>query len=339
MFRFLTPKNKNNMCTRTFLGLLFAQFILCFSANAQSTPEALLNQLPDAPSVNCIADRAEIDRFSDKIHKVKEIIQQVVERIHANTLADIKENNNKIISDAMKQSGLQKADVQRLQESDGSEEQGRNVAEKVINSQYGISLNELENISQMSDAEQEKWAQQYAEQMKSKTPQELDASIKKGENSKRLFELSNRQKALGEIITERMNRIGRLFKTVEQQDSIETLTLEEKLRPLKEQLCSGVCTPAEAARSKAAEKQIHMLKVRFCEKMSPQQTDAILQYQTTLKFLLPYYRELTDVQNKIARLQCIGEVIPQDLSCYTAIDAYATTLLNAHKYWVGKFNK
>ena len=73
--------------------------------------------------------------------------------------------------------------------------------------------------------------------------------------------------------------------------------------------------------------------------MSPLQTAAIEQYLTTLKSLLPDYRKLTNIQNEIATLQQIGEVVPTDLSCYSAIDDYADVLLSAYKYWFGKFNK
>jgi hypothetical protein len=223
--------------------------------------------------------------------------------------------------------------------SNGNEAEGRKAAEKVISEQYGISMQELETVGEMSDAEQEKWAQQYADQMKNKAMKNPQAATKKGDNAKRLFNLANEQKLLGEHITKRMNRVSQIFKNVEMQDTIETRKLEEKIRPLERLLCSGICSDAEIARSNAAEKQIHAAKIEYCQKMSPLQTDAIEQYLTTLKSLLPDYRKLTNIQNEIATLQQIGEVVPTDLSCYSAIDDYADVLLSAYKYWFGKFNK
>lgn len=319
---------------------LCAIMLVAYSVlQAQSTPEAFLSQLPSPPTGNCTADRAEIDRFSDRINKVQEQIRQVIDRIHADAQADMEKNKSKIMSKAIQQSGLSKSDVHNLQQSDGSEEEGRKAAEKVVSEQYGISLQELEKVGEMSDAEQEKWAQQYAEQMKNQAMKNPQAAIKKGDKAKRLFELANEQKLLGERITERMNRIAQLFKQVELQDSIESEKLEKKLQPLRKQLCSGICSDAEIARSNAAEKQIYVAQIEYCQKMSPLQTDAIEQYLTTLKSLLPDYRKLTNIQNEIATLQQIGEVVPTDLSCYSAIDDYADVLLSAYKYWFGKFNK
>lgn len=319
---------------------LCAIMLVAYSVlQAQSTPEAFLSQLPSPPTGNCTADRAEIDRFSDRIYKVQEQIRQTIDRIHADVQADTEKNKNKIVSNAIRQSGLNKSDVQKLQNSNGNEAEGRKAAEKVISEQYGISMQELETVGEMSDAEQEKWAQQYAEQMKSQAMKDPQAATKKGDNAKRLFNLANEQKLLGEHITKRMNRVSQIFKNVEMQDTIETRKLEEKIRPLERLLCSGICSDAEIARSNAAEKQIHAAKIEYCQKMSPLQTDAIEQYLTTLKSLLPDYRKLTNIQNEIATLQQIGEVVPTDLSCYSAIDDYADVLLSAYKYWFGKFNK
>ena len=306
---------------------------------AQSTPEAFLSQLPSPPSVNCAADRAEIDRFDNLISKVQEEIRQTMDRIHADAQAYMEKNTNKIAANAIRQSGLSKSDVRKLQQSDGSNEEGRKAAEKVVNQQNGISMQDLEMVSEMSEAEQKKWANQYADKMKNRVEHNPNAAANEGNNDKSMFDLANKQKLLGEHITERMERVSRIFKKVEMQDTIESRKLAAKLLPLEAQLCSGICTDAEIARSKAAEKQIHASRMEYCQKMSPLQTDAIEQYLTTLKSLLPDYRQLTNIQNEVAKLQQIGEIVPQDVSCYAAIDEYADVLLSAYKYWEGKFNE
>ena len=228
-------------------------------------------------------------------------------------------------------------DVQKLQKSDGNEEQGRKAAEKVVSEQYGVSMQDLEKVGEMSDEEQEKWAQNYASQQMQKAKQNPQAAIKKTEKSARLFELVKEEKAIGERITFAMEKVSHLFKNVETQDTIETRKLNEKIHPLEKQLCSGICSDAEIARSNAAEKQIYALKIKFCEKMSPMLIDAISQYLTTVKTLFPDYRRLTEIQNEITTLQQIGELVPQDLYCIKAVDEYADVLSSAYNYWVGVF--
>ena len=322
-----------SILSTTILAFTFA---LHLSIKAQTTPEALLSQLPPIPKVECTADTSEINRFTDKIYQVKSDLKEVVDRIQAKTQSNIEKN--KIISTQIKQSGLSKSDLQKLQESDGSEELGRKVADKIVSEQYGVSLQDFEKVGEMSDADQEKWAENYANNMMQKAKQNPQATIKKQDKSARLFELAKEQKTIGERITSKMARITRIFKDAEEQDTIETRILNGKLRPLEKQLCSGICTDAEIARSHAAEKQIYDLRLRYCEKMSSLQTNAIAQYLTTLKLLFPDYRELTKVQDEISRLR-LGVINPEDLSSYSAVEEYANILLDAYKYWVGKFRQ
>src|SRR5690554_4704208 len=59
MINLIMMKRKQNFIF--LVMMLMAHDVL----QAQSTPEAFLSQLPSPPSVNCAADRAEIDRFDN----------------------------------------------------------------------------------------------------------------------------------------------------------------------------------------------------------------------------------------------------------------------------------
>lgn len=323
-------------------------FKICFVAvlsllpaiimNAQTTPEALLNQFPPIPNVVCSADSSEVNRFTSRIYEVKSALQQVIDRIHTEAQANEEKLKEKAISQVAHQSGLNEKEIEQLQQENTTEEHALKAANKVIGEQYNLSLQELEKVGEMSDADQEKWAQNYANQQMQRAKQNPQETLKNQRKNARLFELAKEQKAIGERITEKMAKVDKLFRYIEQQDTIETRKLHEKLQPLEKQLCSGICSPAEIARSRAAEKQIYSLKLQHCEKMSPLQIDAITQYLTTVKTLFPDYRRLTEVQNEIVKLQ-FGVITPDDLSCYKAVDEYADVLSSAYNYWVGKFEK
>jgi hypothetical protein len=108
------------MNTKKIFILSLSMFTWYFSVSAQSTPEALLSQLPSAPTVACAADTSVVNRFTDKIYQVKSDLKEVVDRIHAKAQADMKKNKNKIVSNAIRQSGLSESDVQKLQKLDGN---------------------------------------------------------------------------------------------------------------------------------------------------------------------------------------------------------------------------
>jgi hypothetical protein len=298
---------------KKLLNLLVVFVVSQISAKALTTPEAFLSQLPSVPSVACASDRTVVDKFSDRVNEVKASLKEVIDQIHeeAEVIGEDLQNN-----------------------TDGKK--ALKTAQKDISEQYGVSMSDLEKVGEMSDAEQEKWAQNYAGKMMNQAQKDPKSAIKKGDHSARLFQLAKEQKELGETITSRMERVSAIFKSVDLQDTIESRKLEEKIKPLEKELCSGICTPAEIARSNAAEKQIYNLKIQYCEKMSPLQSNALNQYLTTLKTLIPIYRRLTEVENEIARDQ-FGDIVPVDLSCYSAVDEYADVLLEAYKYWVGKY--
>lgn len=308
------------------------------TGQAQKTPEALLGQLPAVPTVSCTADTSVVNSFTKRIYEVQAALQQEVDRIHADVQAQEENIKDRALSMAARQTGLSKADLEQLQQENVSDEEARKMADKSLGKQFNLSLDELAEVGEMSEAEQEKWAQNYGDRQMQAAMQNPQATAKKQEKSARLFELSKEQKAIGERITERMKRIAAIFREVDLQDTIETRKMNEKLPALENQLCSGICSPAEAARSKAAEKQIYALRLQYCEKMSPLQTNAISQYLTSLKMLFSDYRRLTEVQNELATLQS-GVLVPADLSCYSAVDEYAGVLADAYKYWAGKFEQ
>lgn len=320
-------------------SLLFALIgFLPLTVFAQTTPEAYLGQLPAIPNVACAADTSVVNNFTNRIFTVKAALQETIDQIHNSTQNQEEQIKNQALSSASKQLGLSKNDMEQLQQENTEEAQARKIAEKSISKQTGFSLQELEHIGEMSEAEQEKWAQNYASQQMRQTSQQSKTTSRNQGNSSRLFELSKEQQSIGERITAKMNRIAKIFKEVEQQDTIETRKLNAKLPALESQLCSGICSPAEVARSKAAEKQIYNLRLQYCQKMSPLQINAISQYLTSIKSLFPDYRRLAEVQNEIARLQ-FGTFVPVDLSCYSAVDEYASVLEESYKYWTGKFEQ
>ncbi len=327
------------MKTSRFSVWIISVLFFAGTLKAQTSPEAFLSQLPAVPAIACSSDTAAMIRFTNQIFQVQASLKEVISRIQAEEQTRAEASESRIISDAIRKSGLSPNEVARLQRGGGTASQGRKAAEKIVGEQYNLSLDDLEKLGEMSDADQEKWAKEYAATMMSQSQQGGAGIAQNQAANARLLALANQQKSLGARITERMTRVGKIFQNVEYQDSIEQLKLDEQMRPLENQLCSGICTPAEIARSKVAEKEIYALKIRHCEKMSPLQVDAITQYLTTLKALLPDYRKLANVQNEMVRLQQVGVVTSDDLSAYSAVDEYADVLSGAYRYWVGKFEQ
>lgn len=315
-------------------------YILCAAAlllkaeavKSQSTPEAFLGQLPPVPNHVCSTDSAVVNHFKNQVDKIISDLKEVADRISAERQPAF----NKAIA---AQAGLSMNDINQLKDENISEEQAHKIANKSLGNQYNLSMEELSKVANMSEEEQQKWAQQYANQQMQKAQKNPQATLKKQDKDERLFELAKEQK----VISERMQSLGtkeyKLHQNIELQDTTLKQKLTLKAKPLESQICSGICTPAEIARSKAAEKQLYNLNLQYCEEMSSLEVNYISQYLSDLKMLLPDYRRLEEIENEMSKLQHQTSLPVKDLYCFDAVDKYAHTLSSAYNYWVGKSNQ
>ncbi|MDD3080552.1 MAG: hypothetical protein PHH37_15830 [Paludibacter sp.] len=310
---------------------------------AQSTPEAFLAQLPAIPSSVCGVDTSVVNHFMNQIDKTKEAIQDEIDRFQARTGVDLKKINDKILSSVAAQLGLNMNDTNHLQNENISDGQKNKVIDKSLKNQYGLSMNEVSKVANMSEAEQQQWAQNYANQQMQKAKQNPKEALKNQPKYNRIIKLQKEQMAIYDRINDKKNIEANLLKNIDLQDSIETNKLIAKIGPMNKEISSymGICTPAEAARSRMLEKQVYNLKLEYCEKLSPMQLSYIKQYLDNMKILKPDYIRLIEIQNELSQLQYGTSLIPDD-SDFLYIDniqSYAGVLSSAYKYWVGKFEQ
>jgi len=314
----------------TKFQILFVFF--CFALitlNAQSTPEAFLGRLPAIPNNVCTVDTSVIERFNNQIDKVRQEITEETDRLNSENQDDIKKAG-------IAQSGLSENDIDKLENGNVSGEQATKIMNKSISDKYDLSVEELTKVAAMSEEEQQQWALRYANQQTLNAKQDTKAASKKEAANKNLYELAKEQESISQRIGALGTKEQNLLINIMEQDTAETRELNKKIPPLMKQICSGICSSAEIARSKAAEKQIYSLKLNYCEKMSRLQLNYISQCLADAKALLRDYRRLEEIQEKISALQCGA---PLDLNgnyCFGAVDRYAQALSTAYKYWVGK---
>lgn len=302
------------------------------AVKSQSTPEAFLGRLPPVPNHVCSTDSAVVNHFNNQVEQIISNLKEEADRISAERQPALKKA-------VAAQTGLSASEINQLNDENISEEQAKKLANKSLGKQYNLSMEELSKVANMSEEEQQKWAQQYANQQMQKAQKNPQATLKKQDKNERLFELAKEQK----VISERMQSIGAKEYKLQQNIELQDTTLKQKLtlkaKPLESQICSGICTPAEVARSKAAEKQLYNLNLQYCEEMSTLEINYISQYLSDLKMLLPDYRRLEEIQNEMSELQNQTSLPMKDLYCLDAVDKYAHVLSSAYNYWVGKSNQ
>ena len=204
-----------------------------------------------------------------------------------------------------KDSGLSDADIQKLKNKNLSKEEKKKIADKMLQNTANISLGEIERLKKMSKEGKEAWAEAYNTEMMAtmqsgdsvKTEEQIKMEKELEKNSE-LNELVKEQK----LILDRIHAVDKKYanKMTEfrREDSIQTVILEEKLKPLRKQL--------ENYPSKEEQKAIYQSMfghyLTYCNKMSPMNINMIAEAKNSLEPLLPEYDRLEELNTEINKI-------------------------------------
>lgn len=318
--------------------ILVSVLFLSMTLEAQTTPEAFLSQLPAVPNSVCNANQSIIDNFTIQIQNAEEAFQTKMDQISDQETANWERNKNKIISTNAANLGLSTSDMKKLMNENISEKEGLAIANKSVESRYGASVEELQKVANMSEAEQEQWAEDFAGKQMQKARHEPEATAKKSEKNKHLYDLATEQKDIADRLSILWEKVGKTEKNYLYQDSIQNEVFQKRLEPLISDpvLLGGCASAAEIQRARVLERQIYSIKLQHCEKMSPILLDYILQYQSALKMSFPDYARLTEIVNELSKIQNGVEAIVSELPNIGNVSSYARLLSESYKYWIPK---
>ena len=280
---------------------------------AQSTPEAFLGLLPVIPSSVCTNDESDVDAFIDQIILVKGKIQEYSDRV---SMA----------------SGV-------------NEKQAVKEAYASTSSMTGISQAELMKLANMSEAEQERWAQEYAAKQVASAKAGKPVAGENADRAKRLYNLNEeRMKVKGEIDAI-YNRIKVMNQELIARDTVETRKKNAKIKSIEKAWADAPWPPRALMQDPAVDlkfkKQIYQCESDYCSTMSPLMLDYVTKYLTGLKYAIPLYRKLCEVDNEISTLQGLTAAVIKDENLYAvaAVEDYADVLSSVYMYRCGKFEE
>lgn len=284
------------------LSLLWAQ------AAGQSTAEAFMALLPPVPNVSCTADTSVIAKFSKQIDVFSKAFRNYSEK-----LSQKGEEYQQDDADEMAAAALSKA---------------------------GISMKEVEKLENMSEAEQEKWAKEYAEKMMA---QSMSGNAGKNSNAQKMTSLAQRQKALVDEMEVMKGVIASRAKDIEIADTLETRKLNKALAILAESVKDVThgegATAADARRWEAYTKACHSEQVKYCGNMSPLWINYVESHLSFTKKMIPMLREVAQIEAEIFRLQFNKQppVVDNETYAIKAVEDYSYILARSYDFWAGKY--
>lgn len=292
---------------------LCIMFAIPHPLTGQSTPEAFLGLLPGIPSSVCTNDESEVNAFSDQIILVKEKIKEYSDRVSLT--------------------------------SGKSEKSAEKEAYASASSMTGISQAELKRLAGMSEAEQERWAQEYAAKQAATAKAGKPVAGENSDKAKRLYSLNQERARVKGEIDAIYNRLKVLNQEMVARDTIETRKKNSKIKTIEKAWADAPWPPRALMQDPAVDlkfkKQIYQCESDYCSTMSPLMLDYVTKYLTGLKYAIPLYRKLCEVDNEISTIQGLTTAVIKDENLYAvaAVEDYTDVLSNAYMYRCGKFEE
>lgn len=130
--------------------------------SAQNALIKYMSKLPPLPENFCNTESPAYSTYTDQITKVIAAIDEDVERLEQQT-----PTQNQVLNDISKKTGISTQKLNELINTE-DEDEAEKIIQQQVQKQYGVSVSEFENVANMSPAEQEKWAKEYAKTDKAK---------------------------------------------------------------------------------------------------------------------------------------------------------------------------
>ncbi len=281
--------------------------VMCFLSVQifSQTGEYFYSRLPDLPAAVCVVDTSFQGQFMRQLGSVSKQLDEVYSKKKKEVQKEADNLKPEMEKKIAKDSGLSDADIQKLKNKNLSKEEKKKIADKMMQNKANISMEEIERLKKMSKEGKEAWAEAYSTEMMAtmqsgdsvKTEEQIKMEKELEKNSK-INELVKEQK----LIIDRVHAVDKKFankmEELRKEDSIQTVILEAKLKPLRKQL--------ENYPSKEQQKSIYQQMagyyLTYCNKLSPMNINMIADAKNSLAPLLPEYDRLEKLNTEINKI-------------------------------------
>ncbi|MBK6964105.1 MAG: hypothetical protein IPH20_09180 [Bacteroidales bacterium] len=307
--------------------------------SAQTTAAGYMKKAPGVPADICKSKGGIQDAFEGSVKELSSVIHEDAQNRSEETEKYMKGNEEQMKSNMMKNSGMSDEDIKRLQNGEEmTDAEVQAMANKMMQQQTNISLDEAKNLSNKSEAEKEAWAQGYtAEQM---AAAQANPGQNQGVNQTNmmLYELVSEQSTLRSKVSEMENQLRQQYKALDQEAEVAKAALENSLKPLYTELNSindgEGSTQADVDHAERVIKQIHEKQDAFCLKFTPRMLEFIAQSKESYTKALPDYDRLEEIQFQVTAAQTGTALMTTGKGMYSiqAVEQYLGYLMEAYRY-------
>ena len=314
-------------------------FALTNLIQPQTDPKNYLAKVPSLPNQPCSLTLDQKDNYLEKVNLLSKELQNEIDYRKETVEKNYEESADDMKKNMMKNSGLSDEDIQKIQDKgDLTEDEKRELANKMLKQKANLTMNDVDKLKNMSDAERKAWGTNYGKDQMKKIQSNPESMKVEQEKNKKSFELAQEQKLLLDKISANDNKFSSQLKELNEIEISEAAKFDQAKQPLIAELRTindgEGATEADSKHRAEVLKKLHALEENYCNQMTPKYYEILQNRWSSIESLLPDYRRLEEVN---AELNKTTTGITNSLSSpgfmeIGAIEGYVSLLKSVFKY-------
>jgi|APMed6443717190_1056831.scaffolds.fasta_scaffold04645_2 hypothetical protein len=319
-------------------ALILIALSIGLSISAQSLFESYMKRVPELPKDSCNISRAEMESFVERCSALKDELSEVIEE-RTRLAEEYAESNRGTMEDnavrqIQKQYGISDEDINKMKSSeDMTDAEKKAMANKMVMQQTNMSMEEIQNMSKMSEAGKKAYAEAYATEAMANA----QADPKKyapDKNATNLYSLTNEQQTLNQKIMAGQQKIANLIAAIENDP--ERKAMVDRMSKWNAKLTSmmGEVSDYEAHVMDSIGGLITKEEIKYCNKFTPRYRAVLKQDLANLKASVPDCNRLDEVTGELMKLQTGVSPAPEssEASSLAVLNGYIGHLKSAYQY-------
>jgi hypothetical protein len=319
-------------------ALILIALSIGLMASAQTTFESYMKRVPALPRDSCNITKAGVESFVEQCSILGEELSNYMEEIKIKSDEYADENRGKMEANATKQIqqqyGMSEEDINKLKNSKNmTDAEKKALANQMVMQQTNMSMEEIQNMSKMSEAGKKAYAEAYATEAMANA----QADPKKyapDNNAGKLYSLTNEQQTLNQKITGGMQKTEKMYASIENDPEGKIMRDNMAKWHEKLMLMMGETSASEEKIMDGLSDQIKDEAIKYCTKFTPRYREVLKQELATLKSSIPDCNRLDEVTKELFKLQTGVDAFPEnsEISSLGLLSTYLDHLNNAYKY-------
>jgi hypothetical protein len=289
----------------------------------QTTPQKFFDRIPALPNDPCSMTTKSRVAYQQQITTLIVDVQKMVATLQQEQEQQAEEDTKLIRENLAKEAGATPDMITRLQKGEEmSHEEAMKLASELLETKMNVSMEELNNLENLSETGQEAWAEAYGTEKMAEAQNQSGSSVDAQKKANTLAGMIQDQTQLTQRLMAEENRIQELFTELDQDTTGQKLL--ENIRGWKAKHSSmGGVDYGQGPEMDALAGKIRAAEMSYCLLRTPEYFSLLSEYRDTIAKTLPEYMRLEQLTRETNRLHTgVSNHGTPGLTCYQLILDY-----------------